>query len=58
MSNYEDFVVFRKDISEKNWDVIKNITQEDFQNKPHPMSDRLFMYKDGKIIVVEDKYTS
>lgn len=54
MSNYETFMAFRKDLDKGHWEIIKNITEDDYNNAPHPLSDKLYLYSNGKLTSVND----
>lgn len=56
MSNYEVFTAISKNVSQKDWEAVRNISQSDYKNQPHPLSDKLFLYSNGKLVAVEDKY--
>ncbi|MBI2546215.1 hypothetical protein HYV81_03480 [Candidatus Woesearchaeota archaeon] len=58
ISNWGVFMAFRKYIPEEAWDGLRNIALEAYQNEMQPLSDKLFLYKEGKIITVKDEYPS
>lgn len=58
LSTHEFFVAFRKDIPFKEWENIRNTTLNAFNNEPHPLSDKLYLYSNGKLKEIEDIYPS
>jgi hypothetical protein len=56
LSNYETFIAFNKGISKENWSRIKNISLDSYNKNPHPLSNKLYLFSNKRLILSKEKY--